>query len=164
MRNQPVEMTMRRLDGTTVVVEASSAAVLLDGELVVQAVLRDITERRRGEAALRESETRFRLAAAAVQGIVYDMDLLTGATWRSDGLERVLGISSETVPKTAELVGRTAFIPRMRSSVARNRDLLADPEVSHLDREYRVRHARTTGYTCMTGASSFATSMVGRCG
>ena len=95
VRNQPVEMTMRRLDGSTVVVEASSAAILLDGELAVQAVLRDITERRRGEAALRESETRFRLAAAAVQGIVYDLNLLTGATWRSDGLERVLGISPE---------------------------------------------------------------------
>ena len=107
VRNQPVEMTMRRLDGSRVLVEASSAAVMLDGERVVQAVLRDITERRRSEAALRESEMRFRLAAAAVQGIVYDMDLLTGATWRSDGLERVLGISSEAVSQDAELVGRT---------------------------------------------------------
>ena len=107
MRNQPIEMTMRRLDGSTVVVEASSAAILLDGELAVQAVLRDITERRRSEAALRESEARFRLAAAAVQGIVYDLNLSTGAAWRSDGLQRVLGISPEVVPETAGVVGGT---------------------------------------------------------
>lgn len=139
-RNQPVEMTMRRLDGSRVVVEASSAAVLLDGELVVQAVLRDVTDRRRGEAALRESETRFRLAAAAVQGIVYDLDLRSGAAWRSDGLERVLGISPETIPKTTgwweELIH-----PEDMAGVSRDRDLLADPSVSRLDREYRVRHA-----------------------
>ena len=98
---------MRRLDGSTVVVEATSAAILLDGKLVVQAVLRDITERRRGEAALRESEARFRLAAAAVQGIVYDLDLLTGAAWRSDGLKRVLGIAPDDGSRTGKLVGRT---------------------------------------------------------
>ncbi|MFL5333934.1 MAG: PAS domain-containing protein, partial [Geminicoccaceae bacterium] len=100
VRHQPVEMVMRRLDGGSVVVEASSAAVLLDGKLAVQALLRDVTERRRGEAALRESETRFRLAAAAVQGIVYDLNLHTGATWRSDGLQRVLGVSPDQAPAT----------------------------------------------------------------
>ena len=140
LRNQPVEMTMRRLDGSPVVVEASSAAVLLDGKLAVQAVLRDITERRRGEAALRESETRFRLAAAAVQGIVYDLDLLTGATWRSDGLERVLGISPGAVPETEDW-WEGLLHPEDRPHVARDSRVLGDPGVSHLDREYRVRHA-----------------------
>ena len=139
-RNQPVEMTMRRLDGGTVVVEATSAAVLLDGQLVVQAVLRDITQRRQGEAALRESEARFRLAAAAVQGIVYDVDLLTGASWRSDGLKRVLDIAPETVPNR-ESWWIELIHPEDAINVAHHRALLDDPDVSHLDLEYRIRHA-----------------------
>ena len=161
-RNQPVEMIMRRLDSTTVVVEASSAAVLLDGERVVQAVLRDITERRRGEAALRESETRFRLAAAAVQGIVYDMDLLTGATWRSDGLERVLGISSAAVPRCGA-GGKNAFIPRMRRAWPEIATCWPIPKSAISIASTECVTARTTGYTYMTEASSFATSIVRRC-
>src|SRR3954451_22246619 len=140
VRHQPVEMVMRRLDGGSVVVEASSAAVLLDGKLAVQAVLRDVTERRRNEAALRESETRFRLAAAAVQGIVYDLDLETGATWRSDGLQRVLGVSPDRILATASW-WEGLIHPDDAPRVARDGSLLEDPGVSHLDREYRMRHA-----------------------
>ena len=73
-RNDPVELTLRRLDGTKVVVEAASAAVLLDGRPAVQAVLRDITERRRGEAALRRSEEQCRLALEAAGLGLWDVD------------------------------------------------------------------------------------------
>ena len=97
---------MRRLDGGTVVVEASSAAILLDGKLAVQAVLRDITERRRSEAALRESEARFRLAAAAVQGIVYDLDLLDRHGMALRWAPARAGHSAGCGSRTGKLVGR----------------------------------------------------------
>ncbi len=139
-RNLPVELTMRRLDGSRVVVEANSAAVVLDGRLAVQAVLRDMTARLRGETALRESEHRFRLAAAAVQGIVYDLDLATGAAWRSDGLKRVIGVDPEAAPG-AEQWWSERIHPEDVLRVRRDAALLADPAVLHLDREYRVRHA-----------------------
>ena len=140
VRLQPVEMVMRRLDGSTVAVAASSAAVQLDGELAIQAVLRDITERRRAEAALRESESRFRLATAAVQGIVYDLDLRTGSAWRSDGLQRVLGIVPEAVPAYASW-WEARIHPDDAPRTGPDRSLLDDPGVSHLDCEYRVQHA-----------------------
>jgi PAS domain S-box-containing protein len=139
--NPPLEMTMRRLDGSTVEVEAASALIVLEGRPAIQAVLRDITERKRHERALRESETRFRLAAAAVQGIVYDVDLLTGAAWRSDGLERILGTAPDAVPGTASWWVERIH-PEDVACIAEDSRLLADPGVSHLDREYRVRHAR----------------------
>jgi PAS domain S-box-containing protein len=139
-RNPPVEMILRRLDGELVPVEAASAVVHLEGRPAILAVLRDITERKRSEAALRESETRFRLAAAAIQGIVCDVDLDSGLAWYSDGLRRVLGIWPDQLPVAQEW--RLARIhaedlPRL----ADDRRLLDDPDISHLDREYRVRHA-----------------------
>ena len=139
-RNPPVEMILRRLDGEAVPVEAASAVVHLEGRPAILAVLRDITERKRSEAALRESETRFRLAAAAIQGIVCDVDLDSGLTWYSDGLRRVLGIWPDQLP-----VGQEWRLARIHAEdlprLADDRRLQDDPEVSHLDREYRVRHA-----------------------
>ena len=139
-QNLPVQLTMRRMDGSVVVAEANSAAVVLDGRLAVQAVVRDITERLRGETALKESEQRFRLAAAAVQGIVYDLDLVTGAAWRSDGLTRIIGIDPDEVP-TSEHWWEERIHPEDLACVRRDGRFLDDPAVLHLDREYRVRHA-----------------------
>ncbi len=138
--NPLVEMTMRRLDGSTVPVEAASAAVTLEGRPAILAVLRDITERKQSEAALRESETRFRLAAAAVQGIVYDLDLRTGIAWRSDGLKSVLGVAPEDVPATRDWWLQRIH-PEDAQHLAEDGHRLDDPDLRHLDREYRVRHA-----------------------
>ena len=73
-RNAPAPLTVRRLDGTTVEVEANSAAVVLDGRLAVLAVVRDVTERRAAEARqelmAREVNHRARNALAVVQSLV----------------------------------------------------------------------------------------------
>jgi PAS domain S-box-containing protein len=51
----------RRKDGTIVPVEINSHVISLPNQEVVVAVVRDITERKRAEAALRESEEKFRM-------------------------------------------------------------------------------------------------------
>jgi PAS domain S-box-containing protein len=50
--------TLVRLDGSPVAVEIAARPFVFEGEPAVQTVLRDITRRRRAEAAIRESEAR----------------------------------------------------------------------------------------------------------
>ncbi|MDX2242890.1 MAG: PAS domain S-box protein [Leptolyngbyaceae cyanobacterium bins.302] len=57
----------------------------------------DISRLKQVEADLRESEERFRLAARAVAGVVYDWNLQTGSVYRSEGLIELLGFHPNEV-------------------------------------------------------------------
>lgn len=54
------ETRHRRFDGTSFPVEVSSIGADIDGERVLLSIIRDISDRKAAEAALRESEERFR--------------------------------------------------------------------------------------------------------
>ncbi|UCH50435.1 MAG: PAS domain S-box protein, partial [Chloroflexota bacterium] len=55
-----VEEKFIRLDGTEIDVEARATPLIFQGKPAIQAVIRNISERKRAEEALRESEERFR--------------------------------------------------------------------------------------------------------
>ncbi|BCL37541.1 PAS domain-containing protein [Nostoc sp. MS1] len=62
----------------------------------------DITSRKQTEEELRSSNERFRLAAAAVNAMIYELDLETNTVARTEGLIRILGYSPEEVPANLE--------------------------------------------------------------
>ena len=65
-----IEERFLRLDGTTIDVEVQNTSILYDGIKAVQVAMRDITERKRTESALREREERLRtMFGRAMDGI-----------------------------------------------------------------------------------------------
>ena len=66
-------------------------------EYVVE-LIRDITERKRMERELRESEERFSLAMQATRDGLWDWDVTTGEVYFSPGYARMLGYDSTEVP------------------------------------------------------------------
>ncbi len=66
-----IETVHRRKDGSCFPVEVSSRIVTLGGRTYILGVLRDITERKRSESALRDSEARFRSAVETAPDAIF---------------------------------------------------------------------------------------------
>jgi PAS domain S-box-containing protein len=83
-----------RKDGTVVPVEVNARA-LDDG--TIQGIVRDITERKRAEDALRRSEERFRIVVRATNDTVWDWDLVTDTVWMNEGMHLQFRYAPEEV-------------------------------------------------------------------
>jgi len=94
------ERRMLRLDGAAVMVEGASVSYLERGRLVIQTVLRDISERVRAREELAEREQRFRDVVEAAGEYVWETDHEFRYTWLSARVEAVLGHVH------ADLIGR----------------------------------------------------------
>jgi PAS domain S-box-containing protein len=83
------------LDGATTDVEITAAVLKDRDEPAVLLILRDITERKRTETALRESEERLTLAFAGAQEGVWDWNVETGAVVYSARWKQMLGYADD---------------------------------------------------------------------
>ena len=96
------EAVHRRRDGSGMPVEVSSRTIVVEGRAFRQSIIRDITERRRAQAALLQSEQRFRqVVEHAPEGIaVVDSDMRF--QYLNPVAVRLLGAQS-----ASELLGRS---------------------------------------------------------
>ena len=98
--SSPYEFRLIRKDSGMVWVLDRVASVRYKGKRSVLGTLEDITERKRVEEALRESEEKYRLHFESISDIIYSIDPEFKVLQVSPSVERVLGYKPE------ELVGK----------------------------------------------------------
>jgi PAS domain S-box-containing protein len=96
------ETVRRRKDGVLIEISLTSSPIKdISGRVVgASMIARDITPRKRAEAALRASEERFRLAQQAAKIGVFEWDIQTGVNTWSPELEELHGMRPGTFKQT----------------------------------------------------------------
>ena len=93
-----LELSAIRRDGGEFPVELSIVPTTVDGRLLFCVYLRDITEAKRAEANIRESEGRFRQLAETIREVFYICDLVTGRLiYVSPAYEEIWGRCSDSL-------------------------------------------------------------------
>jgi PAS domain S-box-containing protein len=108
------------------------------GILGVLGTFVDVTEEVEQGQALRKSEELFRLAAEAIDGLIYDANMKTGRVERTRGMFELLGYQPEEVPPTVEW-WMERIHPDDRSKLLDKRHQLSTGGGRAIT-EYRVRH------------------------
>jgi PAS domain S-box-containing protein len=85
------ELHMRRLDGTSVIVEGRGVRTIINGNPAIQVAIRDITERKNAEDALRESEGKLNAMLQSIPDIMSLMDEELTIMWANEPAKRYFG-------------------------------------------------------------------------
>ena len=138
----------KRKDGTPVEVESHGARTELSGRPAVIGTLVDMTERRRTEQALRESEERYALAARGANDGLWDWDLVANRVYFSPRWKGMLGLAEGDISGDPDdWLGRVHPDDHARLSA----DIAAHVEgrTAQLEAEHRIRHADGTWRTML---------------
>ena len=131
------EESIVRPDGTVRDVEAVAAICDCDGP-VIRLDLRDITERKRAQTALRDSEERLTLAFEGAREGVWDWNLETGAVFYSARWTQMLGYGADEVEPHVSAWERLVH-PDDRERADRANESVARGAPTY-EAEFRLRH------------------------
>lgn len=122
LREYPLDIYSR--SGEIRQVHLSSEKILVEGEPSLLTIVRDVTEQKRAEEALRQSEDRLRLAMEATGLGTWDFNPITGELKWSDQTKVMFGLSPDAQMNPA--IFRELIHPddreRVREKVARTLD------------------------------------------
>lgn len=134
------EYRVQRADGTWRVIEGINSNRLDDPAVRAMVVnVRDITDRKQAEAALRASEQRYALAARGANDGLWDWDLITHRVYYSPRWKAMLGHDeSEIGDSPDEWLNRVH--PRDVAPLRAAIDAHLAGQLPHFQFEYRIRH------------------------
>lgn len=89
------EVVGRRKDGTTFPMDLAVSELKLSDRRMFTGMIRDISERKRAEAEIRESQQRLSLVLEASQTIIYDCDLASGTYSWNDRYTEIFGLRDD---------------------------------------------------------------------
>ena len=90
-------------NGTQIHVEISHSLIALEGELIIQAVFRDITDRKQMESQLAQSEAKFRRLVEGCKDLIWSSDSSKLFTYLSPQFKTIFGW------EPAEWIGKSPF-------------------------------------------------------
>ncbi len=98
------EITLMNRDGRHLSVSVSSHLIRDEqaNPKCVEGTIRDISERKRVDEALRASEERFRLAVSGLTDILYEWNIKTGSMQWFGKIDSLMGYENGTFPRTIE--------------------------------------------------------------
>jgi PAS domain S-box-containing protein len=130
------EIPCLRKDGSVIYTSVLTTPVVIDGRKCNVGFFTDITERKRAEEVLRESEKRFKLAAESSTDLIYEWDIKERVDWFGK-IDELLGYSPSEFPRTIEAWANSVH--------PEDRDRVMVAVKNHLEKnepyniEYRVR-------------------------
>ncbi len=135
----PIDVQVTGSGGQTVDVNVAGARLPGDPPAGVQLVLRNVSERKKTERALRESEERLSLAVAGALEGVWDWNLETNAVVYSSRWTEMLGYSREEIEPHVSAWDRLVH-PDDRARADRASESVARGERATYEAEFRLRH------------------------
>jgi diguanylate cyclase (GGDEF)-like protein/PAS domain S-box-containing protein len=133
------ECVGRRSDGTTFPAELTVSRLQTADRILYTAIVRDISERKAAEEALRESEARYALAARAANDGLWDWNLRTDSIYYAPRWKAMLGIEESAVVDTPEVWFHRVHEDD-RARLQSNLQEHLDGQTSHFESEHRVMH------------------------
>ncbi len=132
------ETVKRRKDDTAFPAEVSAQAAVIDGQRIILTIIRNITERRQAEEALRDSEEKYRSLIQHIPDAAWTADRDGNLVYISANVERIEGYSTEEIIEA----GAAGWLARIHTDdiqpVTESYESLFDGR-GGFDVEYRLR-------------------------
>lgn len=124
-----------RKDGEVVLVEISASYIEMESRPYIIAIVHDITQRKRAEQALRESETKFREITDLLPQLIYELDNNGLITFLNRTGKEMFGITEADIRKG--LQASSMVVPEQRPRLLANFTEVMNLKYGDLENEYR---------------------------
>jgi len=136
-----IELLAMRADGTEFPVELTLTASRVGAKPYFSAYLRDVTERKKAERALAESESRYALALKGSKDGIFDWDFVKNSAYVSPRFLEIFGLDPAGAGQVRPDIVRHMILPEdMPTAFEKTRDLLKGSSDTAVH-EIRIRRA-----------------------